>query len=409
MDFTFTPEEIAWRHEVRGFLEEHSPADAPYEEMHHDWDFYRKLAGRGWLTLDWPEQFRGSPPATKVEHAIFLDEYGYSWTSFGHVLLSATTLVAHTIMKFGSPEQQELLLPGIAKGEFVCAQGFSEPDAGSDIASLRTRAERDGDHYVLNGAKVWSSSAHYAKWYLVAARTDPDSTRHRGLSVFLVDLEQPGIEIRPLHLVAGGRNNAVWLDNVRVHESMLVGTEGEGWVVMQNLLAEEHGGENVVVPEAAGRVGSGREPIRDHVRGGELGRVIDELARYLTAHGIDPEGRGRPLWHRLARLRQQVMQWQLRVFHEASLADRRYPGEPMRYMECGFVAHRELFGEVAAAARDILGPDALRERVADGFAPLRGRIAWMLRAAPVMTVAGGTQEVAKNVLARHQLGLPKSY
>jgi alkylation response protein AidB-like acyl-CoA dehydrogenase len=411
MEFTFTAAENCWREEVREFLAAEAPVSYPYEEQHQDWDFYRKLGRKGWLTLDWPTEFRGCEPATKMEQLIFLDELGYSWAPSGHVVNSGTTLVAHLVMKYGTREQQQLLLPGIAAGDFVCAQGFTEPEAGSDIAALRTRATPDGDDFVLDGQKVFSSSAHFAKYYLVAARTDPGAVRHRGLSLFLVDLESPGIQLQPFELLAGGRNNVVFLDGVRVPRSMLIGELNQGWALMQDLLSEEHGGPAVVLSQSPPVSHADRLVFGEQQKGGELGRVVDELCGYLVAHDIRPAGAGLPSWRALAEAWLQVWQWQLRLYHEASLQDRRFPGMPMTYTPLGFIPSRELYARVADLGLSVLGGGALLERGADDEArvPLQGRIAWMLRAAPIMTIAGGTHEVAKNVAVRTSLGLPKSY
>jgi 3-oxocholest-4-en-26-oyl-CoA dehydrogenase alpha subunit len=411
MEFTFTVAENQWREEVRDFIRTQAPPSYPYEEQHQNWPFYRKLARQGWLTLDWPAEFRGQEPASRIEQLIFLDELGYSWAPTGHVFNSGTSLVSHLIMRHGTKEQQRDILPGIANGEFVCAQGFTEPDAGSDIAALRTRATRDGDHFVLNGQKIFSSSADYATYYLVAARTDQAAQRHHGLSLFLVRLDSPGIRIQPFEMLSGGHNNVVFLDDVRVPESMLIVQLYHGWAAMQDLLGEEHGGPAVVSAKACqappGHLGS----FKHQQRGGELGRVVDELAAYLAAHDVRPDGSGRRSWRLLAEAWMGVWQWQLRLYHEASLQDRRFQGAPVTYSALGFIPSRELFAFVANVGLQVLGPAALAERSDDSprWLPVQGRIAWMLRTAPLMTIAGGTHEVAKNVAGRHVLGLPKAY
>jgi len=246
MDFEFTQEEEAFRGEVCKFIEkEYSPewrecirgffeaASASDEE----WEFIRamarKLGANGWLSLAWPDKYggRGSP----FLQLIFIEELGYSgcpgWDVFG------VGMLAPILIAFGSEEQKEKFLPGIAKGEVFWCECLSEPNAGSDLASLQTRAVEKEDHFLINGQKVWTSQAHRADWVMVLARTDPQQPKHRGLSFFLVDMKTPGITVNPVINMLGHHEfNEVFFDDVQVPKENLLGGQNQGWRVIMALL-----------------------------------------------------------------------------------------------------------------------------------------------------------------------------
>ena len=246
MDFEFTQEEEAFRGEVCKFIEkEYSPkwrecirgffeaASASDEE----WEFIRAMARKfganGWLSLTWPDKYggRGSP----FLQLILTEELGYSgcpgWDVFG------VGMLAPTLIAFGSEEQKEKFLPGIAKGEVFWCECLSEPNAGSDLASLQTRAVEKEDHFLINGQKVWTSQAHRADWVMVLARTDPQQPKHRGLSFFLVDMKTPGITVNPVINMLGHHEfNEVFFDDVQVPKENLLGGQNQGWRVIMALL-----------------------------------------------------------------------------------------------------------------------------------------------------------------------------
>src|SRR5690348_16165954 len=211
MDFAFTPEQERFRGEVRSFLRENLPPDfkvrndreaLSQDEFAFSQQFAQKLAAKGWLTMSWPSAY-GGRDADQMDQLIYNEEMGYSGAPLGFGF--GTNLVGPTLMVHGSEEQRRRHLPPIARAEVFWCQGFSEPGAGSDLAGLQTRAVRDGDEYVVNGQKRFTSQAHFADYVWLAARTDPNAPKHRGISLFVVDLDTPGITVRPLWTLGGGQ------------------------------------------------------------------------------------------------------------------------------------------------------------------------------------------------------------
>ncbi|MDQ0382822.1 acyl-CoA dehydrogenase family protein [Amycolatopsis thermophila] len=235
----------AYRARVRAWLAEHTPADwaekLPYADEAEVLEFYRtwarELHSAGLLVPQWPERFGGAG-AGLAQQVVLQQEMSRAGAPRPRYLAISLGHAAATLMEHGSPEQQKLL-DGILDGDVWC-QGFSEPGAGSDLASLRTRAVREGDYYVVNGQKIWSSMGLYARWGLLLARTDPDAPKHRGISLFILDMRAPGVEVRPIRQATGAHEFAeVFLTDVRIPAAMLVGQENEGWRLAQTTLATE--------------------------------------------------------------------------------------------------------------------------------------------------------------------------
>src|SRR3990172_1731251 len=255
MDFRFSLEDEAFRRELRAFLTAEWPGatgDASVdneEEYRQERAFEKKLAGRGWLTLAWPVEC-GARGASHIRQAIMKEECSYFRAPIGGGPGGqATGLVGPAIMAYGTEEQKRRFLPPIAAGEVYWCQGFSEPNAGSDLASVQTRAGREGDSYVLNGHKVWTSGARYADWIHVLARTDPTAPKHKGISYFLVDMKSPGISYRPIAEMTGRAGfYETFFENVRVPRENLLGQENQGWYVATTTLGFERSG--------VGRVGA---------------------------------------------------------------------------------------------------------------------------------------------------------
>src|SRR5277367_5188003 len=244
MRLEFTDEEQAFREEVRGFLREHLSPDirdkvlGGYElgrEDHVEWQ--RRLHERGWGGLGWPVEF-GGPGWNSVQQYIFEEE---SALAGGPRLIPfGTKMVAPVIMAFGSPAQQQRYLPKISSGEEWWCQGYSEPGAGSDLASLKTRATRDGDDYIVTGQKTWNTLGQYADWIFCLVRTDPEAKQQSGISFLLIDMKSPGITVRPIALLDGGREvNEIWFENVRVPVENRIGDENRGWTYAKFLLGHE--------------------------------------------------------------------------------------------------------------------------------------------------------------------------
>ncbi len=244
MDLNFTAEELAFRARIRDWVAESLPRDISQKVMlaqnltRDDMQRWAKILGKqGWLGWGWPKQF-GGPGWSAVQKHLFEEECARAGAPrvppFGPIM------VAPVIMAFGSPEQQKRFLPGIASGEVWWSQGYSEPGSGSDLASLKTRAERRGDKYIVNGQKTWTTLGQYGEWIFCLVRTSNEGKPQTGISFLLIDMKSPGIKVRPIVLMDGGAEvNEVFFDNVEVPAENLVGEENKGWTYAKHLLAHE--------------------------------------------------------------------------------------------------------------------------------------------------------------------------
>ena len=245
MEFRFTFEEESFREELRDFLKQELPDGWPsIADEYDDWDLTlkmrKKLAGKGWLTLAWPKEY-GGRGATHMMQLIFAEEMAYHRAPGRDIF--GTRMLAPTLMTHGTEEQKLEHLPPIARGETQWCQGYSEPESGSDLASLQTRAIEDGDDFVINGTKIWTSQAHRADYIMVLARTDPDAPKHRGISFLLADMRTPGISVKPIVDMSKRHHfNMVTFDDVRVPKRNLVGEKNRGWYVGATLLDFERSG-----------------------------------------------------------------------------------------------------------------------------------------------------------------------
>lgn len=337
----------------------------------------RRLGSGGWIGLGWPVE-HGGRAASLAQQVIFHEEYARAGGP-GRLLHMSEQLVGPTILAFGSEEQKRRFLPGILSGETLWCQGYSEPDAGSDLAGVRTRAVREGEEYVLNGQKVWTSLAHVADWCFVLARTDPESDRHAGLSYLLVPMDQPGVEVRPIRQITGTSEfNEVFFDDARTPVANRVGDEGDGWRVAMGTLGFERG-----VATLGQQIGFQRE--LDHVV---------ELARAGGALD-DPELRGR-----------LVQSWiDLRVMRYTAVSTLRSAGSSVSGFEASLSKlqwatwHRDL-GELAL---DVVGSAALTVEEPYELSPEQ-KLFLFSRSD---TIYGGSNEIQRNIIAERVLGLPR--
>jgi len=229
MDFLFTEEEERFREEIRSFLREEFAAREKQRGMFTNFymSFIQKLVQKGWTAVHWPKEYGGQGWPI-MRQVVFNEEMAYNRAPRPDFM--GMNIAGPAIIAYGTPEQKEQHLPPIVKQETLWCQGFSEPEAGSDLASLQTRAVEDGDHFIMNGQKLYTTMAHYAQWCILLARTDPDAPKHRGISCFLVDMKTPGITIRPVIDMAGQHTlNEVFLDDVRVPKSALLGDKNMAW------------------------------------------------------------------------------------------------------------------------------------------------------------------------------------
>lgn len=242
MNFNDATEEARFRQELRAWLAEHKPAP-PYPANHgaegnafaREW--HRTLYAGGWLGLSWPVEY-GGRGLSPLHDAIVNEEVGRA----GAPPLPSVGFLGRAILRFGTPDQCAEYLPPMLRGEMQWCQGFSEPGAGSDLASLSTRATLEGDHYVVNGQKVWTSRAQWSDWCLLLCRTRPDLPKHKGISCLVLRMETPGITVRPLRQVWGTAEfNEVFFDDVRVPASQRIGEDGDGWLLATTVLAHERG------------------------------------------------------------------------------------------------------------------------------------------------------------------------
>ncbi|MFZ5549539.1 MAG: acyl-CoA dehydrogenase family protein [Pseudomonadota bacterium] len=244
MDLNLTPDELAFRHEVRDWVRANLPADLSHKVLNSlrlsrdDLQRWARILGaKGWLGYGWPKQF-GGPGWNAVQKHLFEEECalagGPRIVPFGPVM------VAPVIMAFGSPEQQKRFLPGIASGEVWWSQGYSEPGSGSDLASVKTRAERQGDKYIVNGQKTWTTLGQYGEWIFCLVRTSTEGKPQTGISFLLIDMKSPGVTVRPIIMLDGEHEvNEVFFDNVEVPAENLIGEENKGWTYAKHLLAHE--------------------------------------------------------------------------------------------------------------------------------------------------------------------------
>jgi len=327
---------------------------------------YEAMGAEGWIGLHWPAELGGRGLDSLLTLAAE-ERFGYHWLPLSSYLLSVKT-IGNALLDHASPELQERLLPEIAAGRLVFCQGFSEPEAGSDLAALRTSARRDGDRYVVSGHKTWTSSAQVADWIYLAVRTDPEASRpHRGVSVLVAEMGSPGIEVRPIETVGGGALNEVFLDEVEVPAEQLVGEENGGWRVLMSTLDHER-----VTSEKVGIVL----------------RVLDDL-----------EEAGAPTLE-LRRLHGEAEAARLLGRRAAALLAERRPAAAAAAM--AKLSMSTLSKRTADAGTRLLGPRALVEDGPEAIG--EGRLAGVTRSTAGSSIAGGASEIQRRVIARQGLG-----
>jgi alkylation response protein AidB-like acyl-CoA dehydrogenase len=344
-----------------------------YQGMPSDGDsrtVYAALGEGGWIGIHWPERF-GGRGLTHLHTVGCEERFGYHWLPLSGYLLSVKT-VGNALGRFATEELKARLLPAVAAGRVLFCQGFSEPDAGSDLAALRTRAVARGDRFVVNGRKIWTSSADYADWVYLAVRTDPDRERHRGLSVLVADMRTPGITVHTHRTLGGGTIGELELDEVEIPAEQLVGELHGGWGVLMGTLDYER-----VTSEKVGVVFS----------------LLD---------GLESVARTREQRLALQRLRGEAQAARLHGRRAAELLEAGQPASAQSSMAKLSVA--QLMQRLAGAATELLGPAGLQE---EGVGTLTGRVAAFTRAAVATTISGGAAEIQRTVIARQELGCPR--
>ncbi len=390
MEFKFTAEDEAFRSELRTFMKTELPDSwegaGRYPEE-DDWDLNivirQKMAEKGWLTMHWPEEY-GGQNASPVKSAIYNEEIAYMRAPGRDIF--GVRMLGPTLMIHGSEEQKKTHLPSVAKGEIQWCQGYSEPESGSDLASLSTRAVRDGDEFVINGGKVWTTMAHRADWIMLLTRTDPDAPKHRGISFVLVDMKSPGVTVRPIINMAGGHEfNQVTFDDVRVPRANVVGDEDRGWYVAVTLLDFERSGIDYSA-SARRMLDDIREFATETKRNGQPLIEIPWVRTLMADRYIDCE---------VARL----MAYNVAYMQSQDLI-------PTKEASMSKVFGSETVQRVTEASLDILGQFGTLIRD-DKWAPLKGRVQEHWMNAFAGTIAAGTSEVQRNIIAGRGLGLPR--
>ena len=390
MEFQFSREDEAFRREVRAFIQRELPPDweggGRYPEE-DDWELTlrlrKKMAENGWLTMHWPQEY-GGQDATPIRSAVFREELTYHRTPGRDIF--GVRMMGATLMIHGTEEQRQTHLPPVARGEIQWCQGYSEPESGSDLASLNTRAVIDGDEFVITGTKIWTRMAHRADWIMLLARTDPDAPKHRGISFILVDMKTPGIQVRPIVNMAGGQEfNEIVFDNVRVPRRNVVGEENRGWYVAVTLLDFERSG---IEYSATSRrlLDETREYAGETLRNGQPLIDIPWVRNLLADRYIECE---------VARL----MAYNVAYMQGQGLV-------PNKEASMSKVFGSETVQRVASAGMDILGMYGVLGRDAK-WAPLKGRIQENWMSAFSGTIAAGTSEIQRNIIAGRGLGLPR--
>ncbi|MHB8376345.1 MAG: acyl-CoA dehydrogenase family protein [Dehalococcoidia bacterium] len=405
MDFHDTLEEGAFRREVRAFIGAECPAGISrrgfgamfggggWDDLRLGTDEYRrlnaewakKLAERGWIAPAWPKEYGGAG-MTVMEQFIFNQEMAAAGAPRGGNYGIGTGWAGPTIILYGTEEQKRKYLPPIVKGEVIWCQGFSEPGAGSDLASLQTRAVKDGDDYVINGQKIWTSGAHVAHYMILLARTDPDAPKHKGISYFIVDMKAPGIEVRPLVNMADNHDfNEVFFDNVRVAKENLLGEENRGWYVGTTTLDFERSGIATSVSHRL-MVRDLAEFVREH-RGADFVSKSSELRNEIADRAIESEV-------------EQMLCTQVVSMQNRGLV-------PNKESSVAKLYSSELDIRIAASAMHALGLyGQLRRGSPHGQFNGRAESAYLY--ATTSTVGGGTSEIQRNIIASRGLGLPRA-
>lgn len=394
MDFGFSEDEESLREEVRKFLRRELTPELQGELRDWEWhrypqsygphmrEFARKLGETGWLGIAWPREYGGlGRPFTELfiivqeltRHRVVIPNY------------FAVLMVGPAILHYGSEEQKREFLPKIIKGEIEFALGYTEPQAGSDLASLELRAVEDGDDFILNGQKLFNTACHYADFHWLAARTDTSVPRHRGISVFIVDLKSLGITIRPIQTLGGGRTNEVFYDNVRVPKKNLVGEKNNGWLYMISALNYER----IVMSPS-----------------GDLEAYFEDLVEYIKKGSPYAKDylRGSIIRYELAKVAVRLEISRLLGYRAVWMVDTGSVSNSVTATLKAFT--HELAQELTNVGMYVLGHYG-QLRKGSKWSPLEGEIEEGYRATIIATIGAGTSEIMRNIIAIDGLGLPR--
>jgi acyl-CoA dehydrogenase len=388
VDIAYTPQQEELRAQLRAYFAdlmtpERREALAATTGEYGAGNVYREVVQQmgkdGWLTLGWPEEY-GGQNRSAMDQLIFTDEAAIAGAPVPFLTVNS---VAPTIMHFGTPEQKEFFLPRISAGELHFSIGYSEPEAGTDLASLRTTAVRDGDEWVINGQKMWTSLIAYADYVWLACRTDPNARKHKGISVLIVPTTAEGFSYTPVHTMAGPDTSATYYQDVRVPASALVGAENGGWALITNQLNHER-----VALTSAGPILTALQEVRawaQHTRLPDGRRVLDQEWVQINLARVHAKAEYLKL-----------MNWEI-ASSTAPLGPAPASANKVFGTEFATEAYRLLM--------EILGPSATLRQNSPGVL-LRGRLERMHRSSLILTFGGGTNEVQRDIIAMTALGQP---
>jgi alkylation response protein AidB-like acyl-CoA dehydrogenase len=393
VDFDFSPDQLAFRDQVEKFLDEHDDPvvfDVTRENMAQVADIPErralmgKVAEQGWLGITWPKEWGGQEGDGVYEYLLNEALAARGGPQIG----KGIGIIGKTILRHGSEKMKQEFLPKILRNEIDFAVGYSEPDAGSDAASMKLKATKDGDGWRLNGQKTWTTSAHFAEWYWVGARTDPEAPKHFGITLFLVPLDDPGITVKPIWTMGDERTNEVFLDNVFVHDDYVVGEVNRGFQYISEALDLERFTMFTFSP---------------------IKQRLDLLCDYVATEEIDGEPmRDDPVVRkqiaRLATEAEVARVLGLRFVAKSMKGGAAPTAEASEYK----LYATELSKRLANASMDLAGPGS-QLRVRTEEAPMQGRAESTYRYTVIDTVGGGGSEIQKNIIDRRKLGLPKNF
>lgn len=387
MDFRLGPSSESVRDRMRAFLEQHMTRELEEQVyrtgVSHDEEFCRALAEGGWIAPGWPVEFggQGLDPVEMLTVAEELREADAPTYGIG-----TTMMVASVIRAAGTEEQKAEILPRALSGEIVIVLGFSEPEAGSDLAAVTTKAERDGDEWVINGQKMFTTNAQVGDYVFLLTRTNSEVAKHEGLTMFLVPMHQPGVEVQAVYTVSGERTNITFYNDVRVSDFWRIGGVDAGWKTMTVALATEHGAG--FAPAIARLLGAAESWAREALGDDGTPRLDDpEVREALAWTAIDLE---------VSRLLQRRTSW---------MAETGLPMTTEGPMSKLFSS--ESLKERAQQMVEIVGPDGLRSYF-DPTAPSNGLIEHSLRHSLGTRIYAGTSEIHRNMIAQRGLGLPRT-
>jgi alkylation response protein AidB-like acyl-CoA dehydrogenase len=382
MDLTFSERETAFRDELRAWFADNDPGPEPdrgsaagQEDGHFAWrrDFQRRLHDAGWAAPHWPREY-GGRGVTVTESAIFFEELGRARAPLPANVLGIL-LGGPTLMMWGTDEQKDRFLGPILSGEEIWCQGFSEPEAGSDLAALKTRAVADGGDWVVTGQKVWTSGAQHSKWCMLVARTDPDVPKHKGLTYFLLDMEQPEVQVRPLRQITGESEfNELFIEGARIPGENVVGGVGNGWKVALTTLMNERAGLAFFLQVL-------------------LRRLLDDVIDEAAARGLLDDD---VVADRLGALHVKTEVLRLTAYRGLTAIEKY--GQPGPEGSLTKWMWSDANQELAQLASDLIGAEGLVAGSRWGYELLRAR---------GNSIEGGTTEILKNIVAERVLGLPR--